>query len=269
MIWFTCSSCSKTHGRPESSGGTLIFCTCGQGVRVPWESTAAAPANLPPAAAAAPPPPPPAPAPPRATPSDMPAGPRLEPVTFDSTPPPRAAQPAELDRRDSDRRDSDRRDSGPRRRPGKFRIDPNYCLNHTNTPSKTPCADCHEAFCGDCLLTFQGETLCGPCKNFRIRMLDSAPRVSMMAMISVLVALGTGPLALCILPMSRSWGAFFGLVALVPQVVAIVLALIGLREVEQNPKVGGWSLAFTGLMTAGVSCVLTVVVTVFGPRLGV
>jgi hypothetical protein len=56
MIWFNCGQCGKTHGRPESSVGSMIFCECGQGNVVPWESTAAAPATPPPVAAPAPPP---------------------------------------------------------------------------------------------------------------------------------------------------------------------------------------------------------------------
>src|SRR5438876_4072272 len=74
MISFTCKQCGKVHTRPESAAGTMIFCTCGQGTRVPWESTAADPGS---AAEAAPmvEVEPVAP--------DL-AGPRLEPITFDA-----------------------------------------------------------------------------------------------------------------------------------------------------------------------------------------
>src|SRR5262249_16114600 len=43
MIWFSCKQCGKVHGRAENSAGTLVFCDCGQGNTVPWESTAAEP----------------------------------------------------------------------------------------------------------------------------------------------------------------------------------------------------------------------------------
>ena len=43
MIWFTCKQCGKTHGRPENSVGSLVFCECGAGNTVPWESTVAEP----------------------------------------------------------------------------------------------------------------------------------------------------------------------------------------------------------------------------------
>src|SRR5271156_2827409 len=46
MIWFTCKKCGKSHGRGESSAGTMIFCDCGHGNTVPWESTAAEPAPV-------------------------------------------------------------------------------------------------------------------------------------------------------------------------------------------------------------------------------
>ena len=41
MIWFTCRQCGKRHVRPEAECGTLVFCECGQGNRVPWQSTVA------------------------------------------------------------------------------------------------------------------------------------------------------------------------------------------------------------------------------------
>lgn len=43
MIWFACKQCGKRHGRGEDLAGTLVFCECGQGNRVPWASTAAEP----------------------------------------------------------------------------------------------------------------------------------------------------------------------------------------------------------------------------------
>ena len=43
MIWFSCNKCGKALGRPESSAGAFIFCDCGQGLTVPWDSTIAPP----------------------------------------------------------------------------------------------------------------------------------------------------------------------------------------------------------------------------------
>src|SRR5271156_3655754 len=78
MIHFTCKKCGKTHSRPDSTGGTMIFCDCGHGNTVPWESTVAEPAN-----------------PPMAT--SGPKVPDLAPIQFDPvtipTPPSAAAPP--------------------------------------------------------------------------------------------------------------------------------------------------------------------------------
>src|SRR5436309_3165940 len=59
MIWFACKQCGKRHGRADNLAGTLVFCECGQGNRVPWSSTVPEPE--------APEPPPPAPPRPRPT----------------------------------------------------------------------------------------------------------------------------------------------------------------------------------------------------------
>src|SRR5207302_1859868 len=150
-----------------------------------------------------------------------PAAPRLEPVTFEKSPP---AIPVARPR-------------GRGGRGGRPRPDPNFCLQHPTTPAKSPCADCREGFCADCLVTFQGDSLCGPCKNFRVRLLDAPPRVSTMALVSALLALATGPLALCVLPLGRSTATFYlGLMALLPQIAALILGVLGLREAEAGPK---------------------------------
>ena len=41
MIWFACKQCGKRLKQPDGAGGSFVFCTCGQGNRVPWESTLA------------------------------------------------------------------------------------------------------------------------------------------------------------------------------------------------------------------------------------
>src|SRR6516164_6467007 len=48
MIWFACKQCGKRHGRGEHLAGTLVFCECGHGNRVPWSSTIPEPAPEPP-----------------------------------------------------------------------------------------------------------------------------------------------------------------------------------------------------------------------------
>jgi hypothetical protein len=39
MIAFTCQQCGRRFDRPAEQSGTLVFCECGTGNRVPWEST--------------------------------------------------------------------------------------------------------------------------------------------------------------------------------------------------------------------------------------
>src|SRR5438105_12622885 len=91
MIWFSCSKCQKTLGRPESSVGALVFCDCGQGNAVPWDSTAAAPAEPLPAEVLPPQPPPLRP---------VPVGEEQIPVARRPGPPP----PPPLPRDDEDTR---------------------------------------------------------------------------------------------------------------------------------------------------------------------
>ena len=39
MIFFACKQCGKRFERPNQAAGTLLFCPCGAGTHVPWEST--------------------------------------------------------------------------------------------------------------------------------------------------------------------------------------------------------------------------------------
>src|SRR5262245_43586005 len=57
MIWFPCKTCGKKHKRPDEAAGSLVFCSCGEANRVPWESTTTAdevPTEAPPAPATPP-----------------------------------------------------------------------------------------------------------------------------------------------------------------------------------------------------------------------
>jgi hypothetical protein len=219
MIWFTCGQCGKAHGRPEGSVGSMIFCECGQGNVVPWESTTVAPEAAPPVAMPAP-----VPAPQR---SDLPEIlPRV------------------------------RRRAGPRR------PNPAYCLNHDSIASQHKCADCGEAFCDDCVLTVQGALLCGPCKNFRVRRLLRPPRLSGFALASVLIALVSGPFCLLLALTGIAW---LTLLALLPQLVALVLGALALRTTETDTQRSGRSLAITGMVSAAVAGVLMLLMIVHQP----
>jgi hypothetical protein len=229
MIWFACRQCGKRHGRAEDAAGTLVFCECGQGNRVPWTSTAPEPDP-----ADQPPPPVPTPSVPRWTP---------QPREDDWAP---APQPPPL------------RHPRQGRRP-----DPSLCLNH-DTPSEKICDDCRCHFCSACVVRLQERTLCGPCKNFRIRGLHRHGRTSPLSIIALIVALIGGPVCFVLTMMavgmqvqtdSRPGPVGFCLVALILPAAGLVLGSLALRDVETGNNVGGRSLAATGT-AAGLAGVI-------------
>jgi hypothetical protein len=91
--------------------------------------------------------------------------------------------------------------------------------------------------------------------------------MSGLAVVSAVLALVTGPLAFCLYPIGQSSGtSVLSLLALVPQVAALVLGGLALRATESGAQRSGRSLAITGMVTGGVGCVLTLVVTVLVHR---
>ena len=225
MIWFACKKCGKRHGRPDGQAGTLVFCECSYGNRVPWASTVAEPE-------------------PDANPAPIPLPP--------SRPyPERRDDPRPLTRRQ------------PRRE------DPRYCLNHDDTAAEHSCADCKSAFCAGCLLTFQGRTLCGPCKNFRIRAMNRPAHVSGLAITALVVGLVSGPVVFCLNTFSLlsqgtnpslATAIALGFVGLVVPVGGLVLAWLALREMDTKPATGGRMLALTGAACGVVGTLWTLAV---------
>jgi hypothetical protein len=261
MIWFRCGRCDKTHGRGENLSGTIVFCTCGLGNRVPWSSTATPPAveeeSLPaaiPVPSKAPdrPPPPPRHPEPSRRPFDSPRRseiPRSVPRSLprDDTPPPPPA-PA------------------PRKIYVPKRIRPEFCLHHDETPSTATCDACRQRFCAACVVTLQGQTLCSPCKNFRLRGLGKPARATPMAILALVVALAGGPVTFC-LGMSAfsahvaspdgSVGLtiVLGMIGLALPAGGMALAIVALRQIESSPHAGGRELALTGLAASTVAAV--------------
>src|SRR5438067_2476487 len=123
MIWFTCKKCGKAHSRADNLAGTMIFCDCGNGLRVPWSSTIE-----PPPETEAPIPLPPA-----------------RPVPATERDPPARPIPRSFDR-------DDPRRQPPRRREAR-RVNPAYCLNHDETASTQTSADCRMPLCEACVIT--------------------------------------------------------------------------------------------------------------------
>ncbi len=251
MIWFRCSRCGKTHGRGENLSGTIVFCTCGLGNRVPWSSTASAPAveeETLPSAIPAPSDPPRRPPEPR-----YPEPSRRPPLES----PRRSEIPRSVPRPPSESRDERREPpEPPAPAPKKVyvprRIRPEFCLHHDETPSTASCDACRQRFCAACVVSLQGQTLCSPCKNFRLRGLGKPARATPLSILALVVALAGGPVTFC-LGMSAfsahvasadgSWGltVLLGVMGLLLPAAGLALGIVALRQIETSPHAGGLS----------------------------
>jgi hypothetical protein len=257
MIWFNCKKCGKTHGRGDSSAGTMIFCECGHGNTVPWESTAPEPA-APPVVVGAPNVPDLAPIQfePVVVPTSTTGTGSAPPSSKPSTYPTKAPPPVEEEDR-------------PYRRGRNEKRDPDYCFNHQRRPKAQACADCEETFCIDCLVHFQGSLLCGPCKNFRARRQELPASASTMASASLIISLIAGPIMMCLLLATPSSSPMRVLswLSLLPQLLALGLGIWALRDAEKEKKSGGQWVAVSGVATAGMTCVLMVLLNVYATRI--
>ena len=237
MIWFACKKCGKKHSRPESAAGTLVFCDCSFGNRVPWASTIAEP-------------------PPEEAP---------KPIPLPAMPVPTSMPPL----RRGDSRDEPFPGGFPRRRREVTQPDPRYCLNHQDISAEQTCSDCKAAFCAGCVVALEGKTLCGPCKNFRIRGLTRPARVSSLAVVSLVVGLISGPVTFCLSMVNFSLEQHrpslgvtvaLGLVSLIMPLGVLVLAWLALRETDAKPNAGGRSLALTGAACGVVGVLWTLAI---------
>lgn len=210
MIAFVCKQCGKRHERPDQAAGSLVFCACGQGNRVPWENA-------------------------------QPLTPL--PVPAETTAPSGVLDAIPLDAESPRVVLSHRREQVAR--------DPDCCFNHQDIAAVQTCAACGENFCADCLVVLQGASLCGPCKNFRIRGLQRPPRLSILAVVAFIGALLTGPLGFCLVSVAAGFKTpGFGFLGVVPPVIVLLMGARALREIEANPNVSGRALAMTAVVTA-------------------
>jgi len=252
MIWFNCKKCGKAHGRAESSAGTMIFCDCGHGNTVPWESTAAEPSVLPVESA--------------------PRVPDLAPIQFDPlpvnmTPAPPGAKPTEVYAPGRSLPEMDE-DDRPYRRGRTERRDPDYCFNHQRRPRAQACADCEESFCADCLVKFQGVLLCAACKNFRARRHELPTTTSTMASASLIISLIAGPIMMCLLLSTPSSSMrVLSYLSMLPQLVALGLGIWALRDAERENKGGGQWVAVSGIATAALTCIMILLSQQYANRL--
>jgi hypothetical protein len=152
----------------------------------------------------------------------------------------------------------------PSRRPDRIprRVRANLCFNHDEEASTGTCAACKLPFCDDCLVTLQGQTLCGPCKNFKIAGLGRPIRVMPLAVLALVVALVSGPVMLILSLMGVSLylsekdalgvAMVLCVLALALPITGLVLAVMALRRFEVQPQFGGRGLAAGGACVAAV-----------------
>jgi hypothetical protein len=106
-----------------------------------------------------------------------------------------------------------------------------------------------------------GQTRCGPCKNFLLRGMQRPAQISVTALMATIVTLLGGPGLILLLFMAagvaamrpdmqgaRQAAAAIGCFGFLMQLTALVLAIAALRRIETNPRVGGRGLALTGLV---------------------
>ena len=108
--------------------------------------------------------------------------------------------------------------------------------------ARRPASIAAASFCQDCLVYLQAKPLCGQCKNQRLRALHRELPTSQLALLSLLLALFTGPLAFILYAMGvmgRGDTTKFPLLGLVPQLIALALGVWALQRIEKNRALGG------------------------------
>ncbi len=153
----------------------------------------------------------------------------------------------------------------PRRVRARHRPNPAYCLNHDETPREATCDACHASFCSACVVALQGQTLCGPCKNFRVRGLSRPARLAPLALLAFILALVSTVVSLFLTFMAIGVymtlengvvvALVFCLIALVLASGELVLGWLALRQIDGKAHLAGRGLAMTGV-TAGLAGVV-------------
>jgi hypothetical protein len=113
--------------------------------------------------------------------------------------------------------------------------------------------------------------LCGPCKNFRARREELPPTASSMATASLVISLLAGPLMMCLTIYKPGEGSMrvLSYISLLPLLLAMGLGGWSLYEAEKERKGGGQWVAITGIATAGLTCILMVLLQVFANQLSI
>ena len=168
MIWFTCKNAARNTAGRTTSSGTLVFCECGQGNTVPWQSTTSPPE--------APPEPPPA------APAEAATVRRPRPAAIAA--PVRRPREGDLLRRRKAK-------VFRRRRPG-------FCLNHDDIATDKTCAECKESFCPNCVVELQGKDVVRAVQELPCPRPAPARLVSPAGRRGLVVGLVSGPVTFCL-----------------------------------------------------------------------
>jgi hypothetical protein len=223
MIWFACKQCGKRQERPDSAAGSLVFCECGQGNRVPWESTVEAP-ELPPEPAPSVPP-----RRPRSADYDEPERPR-RPRWHEPTP----RDPAYCLNHQEVPYEQVCADCGE-----------HFCSACTVTfRGKTLCGPC------------KNFRVSGVHRPLRVSAMAILSLVLALVGCPLACCLSSAPVGA--LAQSTLLAVVLCAAGLVVPSTALLLGLLALRETDSNPRVGGRGLAIMGSATAVMGVVLGV-----------
>lgn len=239
MIRFACKVCGKSFERADDAAGTLIFCECGTGNRVPW-SVASTVAN---------------------------------PVSDDEESRPAPSLPGRRGAVPAQDAETDRPRPAPRMTRERRERDPACCFNHQQTPFEATCSACGLNFCKACVVALRGKVMCGPCKNHQLQKANRAPELSVLAVLAMVMGLLAGPFSFCLACVAAGGNApapailAVGGVSLLPLVLVMVLGGVALYQIETNPRVSGRSVAMTALVSGVISTVLVIVLNVLVLRL--
>ena len=253
MITVTCKQCGKQHSRPNSQGGAMIFCDCGNGVRVPFSS------SLDP---------------------EVPDFPEVLPLRFPASSPP-IPPPDQTELAPVPVEEAPPNEPLPSRHPDRRyrKVDPTCCWHHEETASAERCGACQLPFCAHCLVHLNKQVLCGPCKNFRIAQVGQPTRTLPLAITALVASLVVGPAAFVLSQFSVGLqanegatlaSALLAMLAMLLPGMTLAASLVALLRLEAQSLLAGRAMATSGLCVSMAAMVWggTVLVVIVGRQAG-
>jgi hypothetical protein len=148
-------------------------------------------------------------------------------------------------------------------------VRPEFCFNHDEDASEGACEDCKLRFCSRCLVTVQGKTLCGACKNFRIAGMNRPKYTQPLAILAFVVSLVSGPVVLLLTLMGiggtkQDWpvgvSVMLCLGSMILPAAALVLTWQARKQIERTPRASGVGLVSNSLAISLIGVLWCVVV---------